>query len=50
MKKSNDITKSVGNMIASAALSTAKRASQQFSIIYHQDEVPEKVKELKKQK
>lgn len=47
MKKSNEISKSAGNMLANAALNVAKRASQQFSFIFFQEEVPDKVKELK---
>lgn len=47
MKK---LTKSASNMIAKAALNAAKQASDQFSIIFYQDEVPQKVKDLKKVK
>jgi cyclic lactone autoinducer peptide len=50
MKKSSSITKSAGNILANVALHTAKRASTQFSYIFYQDEVPEKVKDLKKVK
>lgn len=48
MKKTSEISKSAGNMVANAALNVAKRASQQFSFIFFQEEIPDKVKELKK--
>lgn len=48
MKKLSFLTRSIGGMFACMALIVAQLASTQFSLIYYQDEVPKKVKDLRK--
>ncbi len=49
MKKLSFLRKYAGTAFACMALFGAQMASTQFSIIYYQDKVPEKVKKLKRQ-
>ncbi len=49
MRKLNILRNYVGPAFAFTALIVAQIASTQFSLIYYQDTIPEKVKELKKQ-
>lgn len=48
MKFLKNIRKFYGSAFAFAALLIANTASTQFSLIYYQESVPEKVRELKK--
>ncbi|SCP97787.1 hypothetical protein [Anaerobium acetethylicum] len=48
MKKLDFLRKYAGISFAFLALIVAQVASTQFSLIFFQDEVPEKVKELRK--
>jgi cyclic lactone autoinducer peptide len=48
MKKVNFLHKYVGTAFAMFALVVAQIASTRFSVIFYQDEVPDKVKALRK--
>lgn len=50
MKKLRFLNRIVGTSFAFLALSVAQLATTQMCFIFYQEEIPEKVKELKKEK
>lgn len=48
MKKFKMVLRSLGSALACMAFFVAQAASSQFSFIYYQDQIPEKVKALRK--